>query len=197
MITYSYSAYFSSGDPHETEVDTILLLTDDRYLVADYDSSLDKIVQFQKVPLDNITEIEIGLYQHQTKMFQGSIAPNLCLRLNYTMNGEEGYFHMFRSPNIRFFNNVAVVIKTKDEISGNFHILLLRCCCSFIVTVFSYCTESLMAIVEFFRIALESGGKSNVKITTNAPLTRKRSKIPMLEVTKVFQFIESKMVKIN
>lgn len=143
-------------------MDTILLLTDDRYLFAEYDSNLDKIVQFQKVPLDNITEVELGLYQHQTKMFQGSIAPYLCLRLNYTVNGADGYFHMLRSPNIRFFNNVALAIKTKEEIA-----------------------ESLMAIVEFFRITLESRGRSNVMFTTNAPLARKRSKIPALDVPKV------------
>lgn len=87
-------------------------------MVAEYDSSLDKIVQFQKVPLKNITEIELGLYQQQTKMFQGSIPPQLCLRINYAVDGVDGYFHMFRSPNIRFFNNVALVIKTPDEILG-------------------------------------------------------------------------------
>lgn len=152
----------SKGDPNETEVDAILLLTDDRYLIAEYDSNLDKIVQFQKVPLDNVTEVELGLYQSQTKMFQGSAAPHLCLRLNYTVNGEDGYFHMLRSPNIRFFNNVAVVIKTKEEIS-----------------------ESLQAIVEFFRIALESRGRTNVKFSMNAPLARKKSKSPTLDVPKV------------
>lgn len=144
-------------------MDAILLLTDDRYLIAEYDSNHDKIVQFQKVPLDNISEIELGLYQYQTKMFHGSIAPSLCLRLNYTVNGEDGYFHMLRSPNIRFFNNVAVVIKTKEEVS-----------------------ESLMAIVEFFRITLESRGRTNVKFSTNAPLTRKKSKTPTLDAPKVY-----------
>lgn len=110
----------STGDPHETEVDIILLLTENRYLVAEYDSTLDKIVQFQKIALRDVTEIELGMYQQQTKMFQGSIAPQLCLRLNYVVDGVNGYFHMFRSPNIRFFNNVAVVIRTPDEILGEF-----------------------------------------------------------------------------
>lgn len=86
--------------------------------MAEYDSNLDKIVKFEKVSLNSVTEIELGLYQQQTKMFQGSIAPNLCLRLNYIAEGSDGYFHMFRSPNIRFFNNVAVIIKTKDEVMG-------------------------------------------------------------------------------
>lgn len=118
--------YFSTGDPHETEVDTILLLTDDHYLVAEYESNLDKIVRFEKVPLSNITEIELGLYQQQTKMFQGALAPNLCLRLNYEVDGFDGYFHMLRSPNIRFFNNVAVVIKTHEEVLGMCFLLTIK-----------------------------------------------------------------------
>lgn len=109
---------FSTSDPTETEVDTILLLTTDCYLVAEYDSHLDKIVRFEKVQLENLTEIELGTFQ-QTKMFQGSQSPHLCLRFNYTVDGADGFFHMLRSPNIRFFNNVAVVIKAHEEVLGN------------------------------------------------------------------------------
>lgn len=87
-------------------------------MIAEYDSHLDKIVRFEKVPLTNITEIEVGSYQ-QTKIFQGSQASHLCLRLNYSVDGVDGYFHTLRSANIRFFNNVAVVIKTPEEITGN------------------------------------------------------------------------------
>lgn len=118
LITFECTN-FSSSDPHETEVDMILLLTSELYLVAEYDSHLDKIVRFEKVPLMDVTEIELGTYQ-QTKIFQGVQATHLCLRLNYSVNGVEGYFHMLRSANIRFFNNVAVVIKTPEEILGKF-----------------------------------------------------------------------------
>lgn len=110
---------FSSGDINETEVDTILLLTDDCYIVAEYDSHLDKIVRFEKVLLQNMTLIELGMYQ-QTKIFQGTAPALLCLRLNYMVDSTDGYFHMFRSANIRFFNNVAVVIKTQEEVMGKF-----------------------------------------------------------------------------
>lgn len=92
-------------------------MTDEFYLVAEYDSHLDKIIRFEKVPLLNITQIEFGSYQH-TKMFHGTMAPQLCIRFSYTVDGVDGYFHMFRSPNIRFFNNVAIVIKTPEEIAG-------------------------------------------------------------------------------
>lgn len=98
-------------------MDTVLLLTDDCYIVAEYDSHLDKIVRFEKVPLQNIALIEMGMYQ-QTKLFQGSAPALLCLRLNYTVDGVDGYFHMFRSANIRFFNNMVYVIKTQEEVMG-------------------------------------------------------------------------------
>lgn len=99
------------------------MLTDEFYLVAEYDSHLDKIIRFEKVPLLNVTLIEFGLVQ-QTKMFQSGTTSHLCIRLNYAVDGVDGYFHMFRSPNIRFFNNVAVVISTQDEVMGKQHLMI-------------------------------------------------------------------------
>lgn len=119
-LRFNISIYIlcsSTGDPNETEVDSILLLTDEFYMIAEYDSHLDKIIRFEKVPLANVTLVESGMYQ-QAKMFQGASGSHLCIRLNYTVAAVDGYFHMFRSPNIRFFNNVAVVIKTPEEVSG-------------------------------------------------------------------------------
>ncbi|XP_013108333.2 phosphatidylinositide phosphatase SAC2 isoform X2 [Stomoxys calcitrans] len=148
-----------SGDINETEVDTILLLTDESYIVAEYDSHLDKIVRFEKVSLENIIMIELGMYQ-QSKMFQGSSPAMLCLRINYTVDGVDGYFHMFRSANIRFFNNMAYPIKTQEEIS-----------------------ESMQSIVEMFRIALDTVG-NDAKFITGGVLQRRKSKNPLLEVPK-------------
>ncbi|XP_065371546.1 phosphatidylinositide phosphatase SAC2 isoform X3 [Calliphora vicina] len=150
----------NSGDINETEVDTILLLTDESYIVAEYDSHLDKIVRFEKVLLQNVTQIELGMYQ-QTKIFQGSSPAMLCIRINYTLEGADGYFHMFRSANIRFFNNTAYPIKTPEEIS-----------------------ESMQSIVEMFRIALDNVGREDVRFTTGGNLQRRKSKNPLLEVPK-------------
>lgn len=129
--------------------------------MAEYDSHLDKIVRFEKVPLENITLIELGTYQ-QTKIFQGSSPIFNCLRINYTVDGQDGFFHMFRSANIRFFNNVVEVIKTHEDI-----------------------LESLHTIVDFFNVALDSIGKKNVKVSTGGILQRRKSKIPALEIPKV------------
>ncbi|XP_055849501.1 phosphatidylinositide phosphatase SAC2 isoform X2 [Episyrphus balteatus] len=165
----------NSGDINETEVDVILLLTDDCYIVADYDSHLDKIVRFEKVSLQNITLIELGMYQ-QTKIFQGTAPALLCIRLNYMVDGTDGYFHMFRSANIRFFNNVAVVIKTQEEV-----------------------LESLMSIVEFFKVTLNNIGKNDVQYITGGMLQRRKSKVPLLDVPKGMHrnLSESQLVQLS
>ncbi|KAH8409727.1 hypothetical protein KR222_002853 [Zaprionus bogoriensis] len=150
----------SSGDANETEVDSVLLLTDECYLVAEYDSHLDKIVRFEKVQLAQLRLIELGMHQ-QTNFFQGSAPAHLCLRLNYSVDGQEGYFHMFRSANLRFFNNAAYAIKTPEEL-----------------------TESLTSIVEMFRIALENAGNTEVRFINGGVLQRRKSKLPLLDVPK-------------
>lgn len=143
----------------ETEVDTILLLTSDNYITAEYDSQLDKIVRYEEVSLQNITSIEIGMYQ-PPKLFPGSQSSFLCIRINYNVNDVDGFFHMFRSPNIRFFNNVAVVIKKPEEIH-----------------------ESLHSIVEFYRIALDTIGRTDVQIVTGGALSRRKSRSTLLGVS--------------
>ncbi|KAH8326677.1 hypothetical protein KR067_011777 [Drosophila pandora] len=150
----------SSGNANETEVDSILLLTDDCYIVAEYDSHLDKIVRFEKVYLSLVRLIELGMHQ-QPKIFQGSAPAYLCLRINYIVDEQEGYFHMFRSANLRFFNNVAYVIKTQEEL-----------------------TESMTSIVDMFRIALDNAGNTDVRIVTGGVLQRRKSKVPNLDVPR-------------
>lgn len=41
-----------------------------------------------------------------------------CIRLHYLVNGQGGYFHMFRSTGTRFFNNVAVAMSSEEETIG-------------------------------------------------------------------------------
>lgn len=47
-------------------------------------------------------------------------------------------------------------------------------------------SESLLAIIEIFRIALENCGKKDVKIVSAGTLQRRKSKVPALDVPKVF-----------
>uniref|UniRef100_A0A1B0DMC2 Uncharacterized protein n=1 Tax=Phlebotomus papatasi TaxID=29031 RepID=A0A1B0DMC2_PHLPP len=148
-----------TGDPSETELDTILLLADDCFMVAEYDAHLDKIAHFDRVGLGEIEMIECGMLQ-QTKLFQGSVAAHPCIRISCLKNAKKDCF-MFRSSNIRFFNNTASIIKTNEEM-----------------------TESLNAIVEFFRIALESCGRSDVPFLCGGVLQRRKSRSTVLDVPR-------------
>lgn len=163
----------ATGDINETEVDTILLLTSDEFIVADYDSHLDKIVRFENVPLRNLTLIEFGLHQQQ-QMFKGPAPAHLCIRLNYMMDNVDGYFHMFRSPNIRFFNTTAVPLKKNEEL-----------------------VESMTAIVEFFRIALESTGKTDVQFACGGTLQRRKSRNTLAPPGIPRNLSESQLVQIG
>ena len=119
-----------SGDNLDNEMDTVLILTKDCYYVCEYDEHTDRITKYQKVLLEDLEKIEFGL--EPNNFFSMKPKHNkYCIRLHYLVEGLSGYFHMFRSTNTRFFNNMAIpIINTEDEI------------------------ESLKAICETFKIAL-------------------------------------------
>ncbi|PNF21521.1 hypothetical protein B7P43_G13512, partial [Cryptotermes secundus] len=106
-----------SGDPTETEMDTVLILTRDSYYVAEYDDQVDRVTKYQRIFLDDLTLIEFGIPEHggAVSLFkQTSKTEHHCIRLHYKVASVSGYFHMFRSTNLRFFNNMAVGIKTHE-----------------------------------------------------------------------------------
>ncbi|XP_063992815.1 phosphatidylinositide phosphatase SAC2 isoform X1 [Diachasmimorpha longicaudata] len=140
-----------SGDPSETEMDSILILTKDSYYVADYDDQIDKVTNYQRVSLSDIVMIEFGQPDTGVTLFKNK--HHHCIRINYKMASEYGYFHMFRSTNLRFFNNMAVVIKTDEE------------------TV-----ESMKAICETFSVAVEIASLPKIPIAMNVPLDKRTSK---------------------
>ncbi|VEN60143.1 unnamed protein product [Callosobruchus maculatus] len=141
------------GDPNETEMDTILILTKDSYFVADYDDQVDKVTNYQKVMLADITLLEFGMAESQSSIFKTS-KHRYSIRINYKMNGCDGYYHMFRSTNLRFFNNMAVVIKSIDEE-----------------------IESLKSICEAFIVAMDICGLSPVPFRQGQALDRRKSKV--------------------
>ncbi|XP_015433171.1 PREDICTED: phosphatidylinositide phosphatase SAC2 [Dufourea novaeangliae] len=141
-----------TGDPTETEMDTILILTRDSYYVADYDDQIDKVTNYQRVPLEDIVLIEFGQPESLVSLFKNKHF--YCIRINYKVANEYGYFHMFRSTNLRFFNNMAVVVKTEEE--G---------------------IESLKAICEAIAVAMEIAGLPKAPIAMNVTLDRRKSKV--------------------
>ncbi|XP_012262086.2 phosphatidylinositide phosphatase SAC2 isoform X2 [Athalia rosae] len=141
-----------TGDPTETDMDSILILTRDSYYVADYDDQIDKVTNYQSVLLADITLVEFGQPETTVSLFKNK--QHHCIRINYKMKNEHGFFHMFRSTNLRFFNNMAVVIKTEEE------------------TI-----ESLRAICEAISVAMEIAELPNIPIAMNVTLDRRRSKV--------------------
>ncbi|XP_043672998.1 phosphatidylinositide phosphatase SAC2 isoform X2 [Vespula pensylvanica] len=141
-----------TGDPTETEMDTILILTRDSYYVADYDDQIDKVTNYQRVPLSDVILIEFGQPENIVSIFKNKHYH--CVRISYKMGTEYGYFHMFRSTNLRFFNNMAVVIKTAEE-----------------------SIESLKAICEAISVAMEIAGLPKVPVAMNITLDKRKSKL--------------------
>ncbi|KAF5298153.1 hypothetical protein FQA39_LY02577 [Lamprigera yunnana] len=142
----------SFGDPNETEMDSILILTRDSYFVADYDDQLDKVTKYQKVILSNVTSLECGVLD-TLSIFKTS-KQHYCIRINYKVNEATGYHHMFRSTNLRFFNNMAITLKNEEE--G---------------------VESLKAICEAFQISMDIAGLPCVPFKQAQKLEKKKSKI--------------------
>ncbi|PSN51954.1 hypothetical protein C0J52_13945 [Blattella germanica] len=104
-------------------MDIILILTRDSYYVAEYDDQLDRVTKYQQVQLADLTMIEFGVPEHSgaVSLFkQSSKTSHHCVRLHYLVTSVPGYYHMFRSTNLRFFNNMAVGIKTDEEMIGNY-----------------------------------------------------------------------------
>lgn len=141
-----------TGDPSETEMDSILILTRDSYYVADYDDQIDKVTNYQRVALSDVVMIEFGQPESGVSLFKNK--QHHCIRINYKMSSEYGYFHMFRSTNLRFFNNMAVVIKTDEE-----------------------SIESMKAICETFSVAIEIATLPKIPIAVNVPLDKRTSKL--------------------
>ncbi|XP_067937896.1 phosphatidylinositide phosphatase SAC2-like [Watersipora subatra] len=94
----------------DTEMDTILLLTDSFYYVVSYDDELDCLSEYQQVPLTDLYAIDVGPYS--TSVFKTKF---LCMRLWYKYYGDPGYFHTLRVPNVRAFNNTIIEINSPDE----------------------------------------------------------------------------------
>ncbi|CAN7999325.1 unnamed protein product [Ixodes pacificus] len=139
-----------TGDPGQGDMDSILVLTQDSYYVAEYDDQTDRITKYQRVFLEDLEKMELG---PEPSLFKSR---HHCIRLHYLVNGQGGYFHMFRSTGTRFFNNVAVPINSEEE-----------------------AIESLKAICESFKVAL-SVKSLNVPLF-EGKLERRRSKLPFVQ----------------
>ena len=128
-----------AGDAVSTahEMDTVLILTKECYYVAEYDDQTDRITKYQRIQLEDLEKIEFGIEPGSHPVtsikshFRGSGRFHYAIRLHYLAHGQSGYFHMFKPTDTRFFNNMAIPIRTSEEEM-----------------------ESLKAISESFKVAL-------------------------------------------
>ena len=119
------------------------------------------MITFPRVLLCNIDKIEFGLPEQSFSFGRSNMRNEHSVRLWYRMPSEDasaadsGYFHMFRSTNLRFFNNMAVVVRTEDEQ-----------------------VESLKAIADSVGVAMEwAGHKPDMWF---GKLDKRKSKVPDL-----------------
>ncbi|KAF2369006.1 Inositol phosphatase [Trinorchestia longiramus] len=139
-----------TGDPDQVDMDTIVVLTRDSYYVAQYDEASDRITEYQRVSLIDLDTIELGAYSFPSVFKQSRV--HYCLRLWYQEDKQPGYFHTLRSMNIRFFNNIAVTIRTEEER-----------------------VESVKAIGNTFQVAVELIG-CEVKLVMQPRLEKRKSR---------------------
>ncbi|UYV81438.1 INPP5F [Cordylochernes scorpioides] len=142
-----------SGDPNQTEMDTILILTQDRYYVVEYDEQTDRVTSYEKVLLEDLEKIELG---PEPSLFKSK---HTIMRLHYQVLGQSGYFHSFRNANFRFFNNIVVPIKTDEQAAAGRRVV----------------TEALKVICDTFIFAL-SNRSFNVPFF-QGKLERRKSKV--------------------
>ncbi|XP_065213793.1 phosphatidylinositide phosphatase SAC2 isoform X2 [Planococcus citri] len=150
---------------HSAEIDTILVLTRASCFLADYDGELDKVTKFQEIPLKNLKLLEIIVWNNPTSPSNSSghmqkLSPSKNSQntpvfvLHYCPNPEKPNVTMhynFKSTNLRFFNNIAVTIKTDEEK-----------------------IESLRAIAETIQVAYEVDGLGELELNVRM-LQRKGS----------------------
>ncbi|XP_071090105.1 LOW QUALITY PROTEIN: phosphatidylinositide phosphatase SAC2-like [Haliotis cracherodii] len=97
------------GDPDKQEMDIILLLTQRAVYIGWYDDEEEQVTQYQRIFLEDLEKIEIG---QEPSVFKSRF---VCMRIHYRHFAEEGFFHTFRAPSTRLFNNVVVPVKDKEE----------------------------------------------------------------------------------
>ncbi len=122
-----------TGDPRQTDLDMVFIITRDAYFVARYEVETDKVTQYQKVLLRNVDKVELGAIDQifnlnfggrnssSSSGGGGGKEESVNLRISYRMPSVEegapdaGYYHQFRPIDLRFFNNVAVSATSREE----------------------------------------------------------------------------------
>ncbi|XP_045188932.2 uncharacterized protein LOC123546584 [Mercenaria mercenaria] len=98
-----------TGDSDRQEIDIILLLSQRAVYVAWYDDEEEQVNEYQRIFLEDIEKLEIGAEHSLIR------TKSIVMRLYYRHYADEGFFHTFKAPGTRLFNNLVIPVKTQDE----------------------------------------------------------------------------------
>lgn len=111
--------------------------------IKSYDESNETFQDYQKINLKNVEKLELGpepVSSQQTFFKSSNLTSRFYVIRFYYRNSDEqnetvdsGYFHTFRSCNLRFFNNLVITTKSMDELTES-----LRGICHTIQSTASY-----------------------------------------------------------
>ncbi|GFS16972.1 phosphatidylinositide phosphatase SAC2 [Elysia marginata] len=105
------------GDSDQIEMDMILLLSQRSVYVCWYDDDLEQVTRYQRIYLEDVDKIEIGM---EPAVFKSK---HQVLRLTYHHQADEGLYHMFRVPSARLFNNKATAVQSAEEIKESLRLV--------------------------------------------------------------------------
>lgn len=95
--------YSTDGGEVPQDQDVILLLTYHAYYVASYDDEAERITQYERIALEDLEKIEIGL---ETSLK----SKNLFIRIHRRHQGIGGYFHTLRTIQHRTADDARSVL---------------------------------------------------------------------------------------
>lgn len=128
----------------------------------------------------DILFFQISLTNLKSNLTLGSRKPTEntpCIRINYKIDGNDGYFHMFRSTNLRFFNNMAIYIKTTEEMHGMFEFIFFIYLNRISYILIYLCLESLRSICECFMITIDVANLPKIPFKQGGKIDRRKSKV--------------------
>ncbi|KAL4231437.1 Phosphatidylinositide phosphatase SAC2 [Mactra antiquata] len=96
-------------DSERQEMDTILLLSQRAVYVAWYDEEEEQVNEYQRIFLEDIEKLELGAEHFLLR------SKCIVMRLHYRHYADEGFFHTFKAPGTRLFNNLVIPVKTQEE----------------------------------------------------------------------------------
>jgi len=123
--TFVYMYIYRNADTNQLDPDVFLLFTSSALYVSNYDESNETFIDYQKIMLKDVEKLELS--PEFSKRSANSSLPKFCvLRLFYKITESNqdpndpscsGYFHMFRSSNLRFFNNLVITTNSSEQLT--------------------------------------------------------------------------------